>query len=181
MGFFNKSTPNPNINFIEGVSDLISNSAINISDKLFTLIDDSGITNTTLTQDNKNQISLEMFCICYHIVDRVLFDLFTPAERDYILNIIDRDTHLEYLGKINSRHLDAELRSIINTRQYDYGQCQLISEQMTDTVFWELGKRVADTVTFKDDIRLITLTLSIARPIIDLMTEVGTIYQKHIR
>jgi hypothetical protein len=126
-----------------------------------------------------DKTKVEFYCFTYQLTDRVFNETFSALERMRLLNMVDKYTHTLFLVKINRPDLETRLTELINERQDQYSQFSFITEQMTDTIFFEFGKILAKTISFELDPQVYLVPMLLAEQATEFMAEIGILYNKH--
>ena len=129
---------------------------------------------------SSDKTKLEFYCFTYQLTDRLADLTFSAPERIRLLDMVDRYTHTLFLDNINRPDLQTKLTELINERQYQYGQFSFMTEQMTDTIFFEFGKILAKTISFELDPQVYLSGMLVVEPAAEFMAELPKLYIKHM-
>ena len=140
MGIFDFLTRNDKLTkFAEDLTLMIIDYSLK-SHKLFTnSIENSSFADIRIPESVNNSLFLEFFCFTYNMMDRSLFNMFVPSERDQVLEVVDNIAPYTFLNEINYYLQDSEIKELVNSRQIKYSHYTLKSENLSDTVFGKFG------------------------------------------
>jgi len=184
VGFFDRFSRKPQYNpktgfeVATGLSKKILQTAVNASEQLkigLQQYSEPEVAGSSATSEDDEspflKLSLEFTFLFLHVTDRTAFQVFESENRgDFMDQLVGitfetiTEICLHDSEKSVKDEFSASLLSTLNQKNTFYGSCKIVSEKqesLENTLFWEFGKAVAETLGRSMDLAVIMTAIEI--------------------